>query len=229
MVLHSGLAGDMRLWREAGYLDGLGGMSVVTIDPRGHGLSDRPHGLAAHRIEHYVDDVLHVLDAQQIERCAFLGHGDGACVGVELALRHPDELAAGDHRGDRRARRAPRGGSGAARGGLVPVVRSWRGRRTGASQLAVDPTDRVRSRHGVLPARGVVGLARRVVAAARCAGADAGVVGEYEDPRGDAARAAATMPRGAAATVPDTGHLGVLLQTDAVLRRAAPFISEAAR
>ena len=93
VVLHGGLAGDMRLWREAGYLDGLGGMSVVTIDPRGHGLSDRPHGLAAHRIEHYVDDVLHVLDAQQIDRCAFLGHGDGACVGLELTVRHPDRVA----------------------------------------------------------------------------------------------------------------------------------------
>ena len=89
LVLHCVVPGDTRVWRDAGYLDGLSGMSVVTIDPRGHGLSDRPHGLAAHRIGHYVDDVRCVLDAAGIERCAFMGHGDGACVGLELAAREP--------------------------------------------------------------------------------------------------------------------------------------------
>ena len=64
LVLHSGVAGDMRVWRDAGYLDGLAGMTIVTVDPRGHGLSDRPLGLDAHRIEHYVTDVLRVLDAE---------------------------------------------------------------------------------------------------------------------------------------------------------------------
>lgn len=68
LVLHSGVAGDMRLWRDAGYLAGLAGMTIVTVDPRGHGLSDRPLGLAAHGIEHYVSDVLQVLDAAGIER-----------------------------------------------------------------------------------------------------------------------------------------------------------------
>ena len=55
------------------------------------------------------------------------------------------------------------------------------------------------------------------------------VVGEAEDPEGDAARAAALIPGGGAVTVAGAGHLGVLLQTDAVLRAAAPFLEGAGR
>jgi pimeloyl-ACP methyl ester carboxylesterase len=231
VVLHGSVAGDMRVWRDAGYVDGLGGMSVVTVDPRGHGLSDRPHGLPAHRIDHYVDDVLRVLDAQDVERCAFLGHGDGACIGLELAARHPDRI---DRLVTIGAIEDPAERPAVARalrvGGIGPVVRSL-ARAEGLElpswlwlQLTESDLDMVCAQleawadwPGVWPLLPAVRVPTLVV------------VGEYEDPGGDAERAAATMPAGVAATVAGAGHLGVLLQTDAVLRRAAPFLCGVAR
>jgi pimeloyl-ACP methyl ester carboxylesterase len=231
VVLHGSVAGDMRLWRDAGYIDGLGGMSVVTVDPRGHGLSDRPHGLPAHRIGHYVDDVVQVLDALSVERCAFLGHGDGACIGLELAARRPDRI---DRLVMIGAIEDPAQRPAVARalrvGGIGPVVRSlaraedlelpswlWMQLIESDLEMVCCQLEAWADWPGVWPLLPHIHVPTLLV------------VGEHEDPGGDAERAAATMPAGVAATVADAGHLGVLLQTDAVLRRAAPFLSEAAR
>ena len=231
LVLHSGVAGDMRLWRDAGYLAGLAGMTIVTVDPRGHGLSDRPPGLAAHGIEHYVSDVLQVLDAAGIERCAFLGHGDGACVGVEMAVRHPHRIGrlvavgAIDEPPDRPSvARALRGA------GLVPVVRSL-ARAEGLElpswlwlQLIESDLDMVCCQlEAWSDWPGVWPLLPRLTVPTMF------VVGQYEDPGGDAARAAAAVPDGTSVTVDGAGHLGLLLHADAVLRAAAPFLCGVAR
>lgn len=57
--------------------------------------------LAAHLLEHYVSDVVAVLDTLQVPSVAFWGYSDGRCVGYELAHRYPKRvtalLASGGH------------------------------------------------------------------------------------------------------------------------------------
>jgi len=94
VVLHTGAGGDRRMWQEAGYVGGLAGFQYILLDHRVHGKSDKPQNLAAHRLEHYVTDVVAALDALQLPRVAFWGYSDGRRVGYELAHRYPDRVAA---------------------------------------------------------------------------------------------------------------------------------------
>lgn len=94
IVLHTGGGGDLEMWRQAGYVEGLGGSRLVLMDHRGHGRSDRPREPDQHRLECYVDDVLRVLDALGIDRADFIGYSDGAVVGYAVAATHPDRVGA---------------------------------------------------------------------------------------------------------------------------------------
>lgn len=82
------------MWRRAGYLDALPGYRHLLFDHRGHGQSDKPTDLGAHRLSEYVADVLAVLDAAGIERAALVGYSDGAQVVYRLAARHPERVSA---------------------------------------------------------------------------------------------------------------------------------------
>ena len=91
VVLHTGGAGDLRMWRTAGYVDGLDGFRVVLVDHRGHGRtpparSYTPADMAA--------DVLEVANSLGLERFAFWGYSMGARVGYELAATAPERVAA---------------------------------------------------------------------------------------------------------------------------------------
>ena len=93
VVLYVGTGPDLRVWRLGGYVAGLKGYRLILIDPRGHGKSGRPPGLAEHRIEEYRDDVLAVIDALSEPRVAFLGFSDGAKVGCAFAAEYPERVA----------------------------------------------------------------------------------------------------------------------------------------
>lgn len=82
------------MWATAGYLDALPGRRHVLLDHRGHGRSDQPQLLEAHRLGEYVADVIAVLDSEGIERAAFVGYSDGARVVFALAARHPQRVMA---------------------------------------------------------------------------------------------------------------------------------------
>ena len=91
VVLHTGGGGDLRMWRVAGYVDGLGGYRVVLVDHRGRGRtppadSYTPADLAA--------DVVEVMDSLGVERFVFWGYSMGARVGYELAATSPARVAA---------------------------------------------------------------------------------------------------------------------------------------
>lgn len=94
IVMHSGAAGDGGMWLEAGYVEGLHNYQCILIDPRGHGLSGKPHNIQEHRLEHYLSDVMAVLDALEISRVAFWGYAEGGHVGFALAARYPERVAA---------------------------------------------------------------------------------------------------------------------------------------
>ena len=67
---------------------------VLTFDPRGNGLSDRPADPAAYAEAEYAADALAVLDATGTDRAAIVGHSRGAHRGLLLAADHPERVTA---------------------------------------------------------------------------------------------------------------------------------------
>ncbi|MDQ2858891.1 MAG: alpha/beta hydrolase, partial [Candidatus Eremiobacteraeota bacterium] len=66
------------------------GYRAVLIDSRGHGRSTRdakPFGY-----ELMASDVLAVMDALQLEKATLVGWSDGAIIGLDIAIHHPERL-----------------------------------------------------------------------------------------------------------------------------------------
>lgn len=82
------------MWARAGYLDELPRRRHLLFDHRGHGLSDKPRALDAHRLEEYVADALGVIDAAGIDRATLVGYSDGARIVFALAAEHPERVSA---------------------------------------------------------------------------------------------------------------------------------------
>ncbi len=64
---------------------------VLTIDTRGHGLSDAPAG--PYTLDQLMEDIVAVLDDHGVGRVHFVGLSMGGMIGQLLALAHPGRLA----------------------------------------------------------------------------------------------------------------------------------------
>ena len=93
VILHTGAGGDSRMWRDAGYVDALGGYTVVLFDHRGHGASDAPTDPRGYLPEHHAADVVALADHLGLGRFAFWGYSAGARFGFQLAATRPDRVA----------------------------------------------------------------------------------------------------------------------------------------
>jgi pimeloyl-ACP methyl ester carboxylesterase len=94
VFFHTGGGGDGTMWRTAGYLTALPGRRHLLFDHRGHGQSDQPANLAAHRMDEYIEDVIAVLDSAGVGRAAMVGYSDGAYLLYALAALHPERVTA---------------------------------------------------------------------------------------------------------------------------------------
>jgi len=68
----------------------IGHGSPVVVDSRGHGRStrdDQPFGY-----DLMTDDVVALLDTLKIQRADIVGWSDGAIIGLDMAMRHPDRV-----------------------------------------------------------------------------------------------------------------------------------------
>ncbi len=85
LLLH-GLSGSRQRWHEAGYIEPLSQhFTVITVDVRGHGESDRPTDAAAYAEEFIVADILAVADANGADHFSLWGHSYGATIARQLA------------------------------------------------------------------------------------------------------------------------------------------------
>ena len=66
---------------------------VVTFDPRGNGLSDRPARADDYAVTLEAEDAIAILDEVHVERCVLLSHCGAAPLGLLLAANHPDRVA----------------------------------------------------------------------------------------------------------------------------------------
>lgn len=85
VLLHGG-GQTRRVWRERGYVDRLRSQfTVVTIDLRGNGESDRPTTAPAYAIDRLVADVLAVADETGAKQFVLWGFSYGANIGRNVA------------------------------------------------------------------------------------------------------------------------------------------------
>ncbi len=87
LLLHGG-GQNRQVWHRAGYVERLAKeFTVVTIDIRGNGDSDKPAGVSAYQFERINEDILAVADAVAAPRFVLWGFSYGANVGRYLASR----------------------------------------------------------------------------------------------------------------------------------------------
>ena len=63
---------------------------VCAIDTRGHGES--PMGTAPFTLDQFAEDLLHFMDAHEIESADILGFSDGGNIALIFALRYPERV-----------------------------------------------------------------------------------------------------------------------------------------
>ncbi|WP_299640459.1 alpha/beta hydrolase [Devosia sp.] len=90
ILLHGGMGHSGNLGNQVPDLV-RGGHRVVVIDSRGHGRSTRDERPYSYQL--MASDVLAVMNELQIDRAAFVGWSDGACIALVLAHDTPERSA----------------------------------------------------------------------------------------------------------------------------------------
>lgn len=90
ILLHGGLAHSGNWGHQVAAL-AAAGHRVILIDSRGHGRSTRD--ARPFRYELMASDVLAVMDRLRVDRSAFVGWSDGACISLILAMTAPQRVA----------------------------------------------------------------------------------------------------------------------------------------
>ncbi len=93
LVLLHGIFASLGDWYDGGFAWALKrDYTLILVDARGHGASDKPHNPDAYGLIPLSDDIIAVLDHLQIQKAHFLGYSWGACIGYGLALRAPNRF-----------------------------------------------------------------------------------------------------------------------------------------
>jgi pimeloyl-ACP methyl ester carboxylesterase len=94
LLLH-GFGSDFQMnWGSTGWVRDLeaAGRRVIGPDLRGHGTSDKPTESALYLPEHFVSDLVDLLDRLGLERVDVVGYSMGARLAWELALTAPGRV-----------------------------------------------------------------------------------------------------------------------------------------
>ncbi len=86
VILLHGLASNSRIWDLVAPILSLNS-SVIAIDQRGHGKSDKPR--CGYDFCSVTDDIAQFLIAMQIENTVIVGHSWGGSVALSLAVKYP--------------------------------------------------------------------------------------------------------------------------------------------
>lgn len=239
IVLHTGAGGDLRIWRDAGYVAGLSGFRVILVDQRGRGKSDRPKEVEKHRLELFIEDVRAVLDATETSSAAFWGYSNGVLVGIGLGAAHPDRVWALVGIGGMRYRdltEIPRVNpeeeiaKDVAQGGVRAEVDA---RMKAENDRVPEPIDRnVREGDPLMHALdGVAWLDWRGPKSVfpQLRAPFLMLTGEREDPSHVTEETMSHVPNGRCVRVPGAGHLSAFHRSDLTLPIALPFLREHAQ
>ncbi len=93
LVLQHGRLGSGRFWFDCGYIEPLAeDRTVIAIDARGHGRSDKPHDPSCYTARDMASDVVAVLDDVDAIRADFLGYSMGGRIGFASVAFYPDRF-----------------------------------------------------------------------------------------------------------------------------------------
>lgn len=228
---HTGGGGDGSMWERAGYLDALPGRRHLLFDHRGHGRSDKPDGVAAHRLDEYVADVVAVLDAAGVERTTLIGYSGGAFVVFAVAARHPERVDAviaiggvahpDESNGWRREAAAE-----VREMGLRAMLLEMNAREAEPAptwlidNLAATPTEMF-----ALALEGWADEPSEFGSFAQIEAPTMIVCGEQENADGSAELAAAELRDGTAVVLPGLGHLAAFWRSDLTAPRISAFLA----
>jgi pimeloyl-ACP methyl ester carboxylesterase len=94
MLVHGG-GQTRRSWNDIGYVERLSkSFTVITVDVRGNGNSDRPTTAADYALDKVLADLLAVADAASAPRFHLWGFGHGASIGRHLAAQSDRVISA---------------------------------------------------------------------------------------------------------------------------------------
>jgi pimeloyl-ACP methyl ester carboxylesterase len=93
VLLVHGFPDSHKVWRRQIGVLAAAGYRVIAPDLRGFGDSEAPTARGAYRVQHFVDDLVALLDALGVAQAMVVGHDWGAVCGWFLALRHPLRVA----------------------------------------------------------------------------------------------------------------------------------------
>jgi len=94
IMLAHGMTGEMSFWRGYGYVDKLKDRyTVILIDARGHGRSDKPHEAENYDYRLMVGDVIAVMDTLGLTKTHYWGYSMGAHTGLGMAKHFPERLS----------------------------------------------------------------------------------------------------------------------------------------
>jgi len=233
LFLLPGAAGDGMTWWSAGYVDELSSdFTCVLVDPPGMGGSGTPHRVEAYAVDAIAGDVLALADALGFDRFAVWGQSSGGWIGCVLAATHPKRVAALVASGS-----WPEQDRAASRSfwrELAEVFRTEGSRAMFAQASALEGIEFPEWGVDLDPNREVV--ARIIDGLASYAWEEHArpeqitvptliIVGELEDPDGEAQTAARAMPNAEAIILPGLGHFGgwILAATQSIAA-ARPFL-----
>jgi len=94
VLVHGFGSSRMQNWKSTGWYGGLteAGFSLVAMDCRGHGDSDKPHEEEAYGHDRMADDVVSVMEAAGLTSALICGYSMGGFIGLRLLAAHPDRI-----------------------------------------------------------------------------------------------------------------------------------------
>ena len=93
VILVHGLAVNADInWRRNGVIDALkDAYTVIALDNRGHGLSEKPAAPDAYG-RHLVSDVVHLMDHLKLDKAHVIGYSMGGFITLKLLTEYPERL-----------------------------------------------------------------------------------------------------------------------------------------
>jgi pimeloyl-ACP methyl ester carboxylesterase len=94
VLVHGFGSSRLQNWKSTGWYGGLTecGFSIVAMDCRGHGDSDKPHDPHAYGHDRMADDVALVMDGCGLSSALVLGYSMGGFIGLRLLAAHPGRV-----------------------------------------------------------------------------------------------------------------------------------------
>ncbi len=96
VLVHGFGSNRLQNWRAPGWYDALtsAGYSVIALDNRGHGESDKPHESTAYTEQRMAEDVALVMDAAGHPSAFVIGYSMGGAIALRLASAYPERMQA---------------------------------------------------------------------------------------------------------------------------------------